>query len=404
MQQAMTEAYAVLDSVFRRGAYVNIAIKNADCRLKALMTNIVYGTVERFYECEYTLSILSKSVKPALKTLMLESIYMLNHMNLPPYAVVNSAVNVAGEKFGEKVKGFVNAVLKNVAAGKVKMPVSGDDYERIKYNAPPFVIEKLRKDGFDPAAFLLPPQKKVVHFRITGISEKETVLNSVPDAERSYAGGYTAKRSDVLDKLNDSGKITFQSASSMECVNAFGDLKGKMMLDVCAAPGGKAAYAASLGAAVTACDIHPHRVGLIKSYAARTGVTLDARVADATVFEPAFEEAFDCVLADVPCSGLGVVASRPDVVLNKKPDDVEKLAAIQYGILSVCARYVKRGGKLVYSTCTPLKEETERQIERFLSENDNFRILNYKNNLKFGRLMMPDEIDDGFFVAVTEKI
>ena len=177
-------------------------------------------------------------------------------------------------------------------------------------------------------------------------------------------------------------------------------------MDLCAAPGGKAVYAATLiGADVTACDIHPHRVELIKSYAKSAGVKINAIQNDATVFKPSFESAFDCVICDVPCSGVGVIKNKPDVMLNRKEEDLRSLAELQYKIISTAARYVKPSGTLCYSTCTVFKEENEDVANRFLSENPDFE------NLSAGcekaqactdgyvRLYPQTHGCDGFFVA-----
>lgn len=404
MLEAMEKAYSVLDDVFRKGAFVNIAIKKVECAEKQLMTGIVYGTIERYYECEYIVSKLARSVKPALKSLLYECVYMIRHMRIPDYAVVNEGVTLAGRIFGSGVKGFVNALLKNVAAGKVVLPESGEEYEKIKYNAPPFVIAKLLLDGFDPATFLLPVQKNKVHFRIGRAEDEEKVLSELPNAERSSVGGYTATACPELEKLNAEGVITFQSPSSAECVKAFGDLGGKKFLDVCAAPGGKAVLAAHSGASVTALDLYPHRVELIRSYADRMGVKLTTKVADATVFNKNYSEAFDCVLADVPCSGLGVISTRPDIVLNKTENDLVRICKLQEKILNVVANYVAPRGKLVYSTCTPLKDETENRIRRFLSQRKDFCVVNASDGSEFGRYIYPDEIMDGFFVSAMERV
>ena len=405
METGLREAYKVLDDVLRRGAFVNIALKNVSADSKALVTRIVYGALERRVELDYIISSLTSRCKPALKTLLVEAAYIVKYMdNIPAYAATDTAVEYAGALFGAGVKGFVNAVLKNVAKGNYSLPASGEKAEEIKYNAPHFIIEALERDGFDPAAFLLPPRKEGVHFRISSKYTAEQISPLVPDMRPSPVGGYISKPSAALEGLNAEGKITFQSPSSMECVHALGDLEGKTLLDACAAPGGKAVYAAELGAAVTARDMHPHRTRLIRSYAERMGVKLKTETRDATIRYPEDDMKFDRVLLDVPCSGLGVLSSRPDVVLNKRAGDIEELTRVQYNILSVSSGYVKRGGILVYSTCTPLKAETERQIERFLQNNVDFRILDYKNNTEFGRIIMPDTLMDGFFVAAMERI
>ena len=110
------------------------------------------------------------------------------------------------------------------------------------------------------------------------------------------------------------------------------------------------------------------------------------------------------MLADVPCSGLGVVSARPDITLNKTENDFVKLCRVQAAILKVASKYVAPGGRLVYSTCTPLKDETENRIREFVSENVGFRVANPTEDSLFGRYIYPDEIMDGFFVSVLERI
>lgn len=146
------------------------------------------------------------------------------------------------------------------------------------------------------------------------------------------------------------------------------------VLDACAAPGGKAVYIKQLNddATVTACDIHPHRVALIDSYAKRMGVEITAVCRDSSVFNSAFEEKYDFVLCDVPCSGFGVLDSRPDIKLTRASVDIGNLMKLQSAIISNAARYVKRGGVLLYSTCTVFNNENGQIVERFLQNNADF--------------------------------
>ena len=132
-----------------------------------------------------------------------------------------------------------------------------------------------------------------------------------------------------------------QSLSSVLAAEYYsaGLKKGDKTLDLCAAPGGKAVYLAQLGADVTACDIHPHRVKLIESYAKRMGVKLKAEVSDALKYRSDFSEKSNCVVCDVPCSGIGVMFSKPDVIINRKEGDVGALSALQYSILTTAAAY-----------------------------------------------------------------
>ncbi|MGN1042809.1 MAG: SAM-dependent methyltransferase, partial [Christensenellales bacterium] len=177
--------------------------------------------------------------------------------------------------------------------------------------------------------------------------------------------------------------------------------RGKV-LDVCAAPGGKSVYMAIKGLDVTSCDLYPHRVELINAYAKRMRVNLDARIADATELCPEYIDSFDAVLADVPCSGLGVLNRRKDVVINRTYDDIKALSVLQRKILDNVSRYVVKGGVLVYSTCTVFRMENDDVIEDFLSKHKDFSLsridLPYDNegSIQF----LPDGKGmEGFFIC-----
>ena len=165
-------------------------------------------------------------------------------------------------------------------------------------------------------------------------------------------------------------------------------------------------------AEIVACDIHPHRTDLIEKYAARMGVkNIKVFLNDATVFNREFEDAFDCVLCDAPCSGFGVLSSKPDIKLFRKESDVEELAALQSKILGVAARYVKRGGSLVYSTCTVFKRENDDVVNDFLLENKNFAAEKIDlpvdtacGREKFARFFPFRDGFDGFFIARLKRL
>ena len=148
--------------------------------------------------------------------------------------------------------------------------------------------------------------------------------------------------------------------------------EGVTVLDACSAPGGKAVMLAQKGLEVTACDIHQHRVDLIRSYAERMNAKLTIYKQDARVFLKKWEQKFDVVLVDAPCSGMGVISKKKDVVFNKTYDDILELKKLQQEILNNCAKYVKKGGLLVYSTCTIFKKENHDNIVEFLEKNQEF--------------------------------
>ncbi len=171
--------------------------------------------------------------------------------------------------------------------------------------------------------------------------------------------------------LYRNGMFTVQSLSSMMAIDALAPEPGSNVLDMCAAPGGKSTMMAELmenKGSITACDIHEHRLGLIEASAARTGADIiRTKLSDGTVFDASMEEQYDYVLADVPCSGLGVMSTKPEIRLGADVDSLKELADIQLQILRNAFRYTKPGGRLCYSTCTLNKEENEGVIKRFMS-------------------------------------
>ena len=160
---------------------------------------------------------------------------------------------------------------------------------------------------------------------------------------------------------------------------------------------------AALCQSVVSCDIHSHKLPLIEANLKRLGITNTTVVQnDAMVFNESFNEAFDGVLADVPCSGLGILRRKPDIKWTKTPEELKELTEIQYQILKNAAAYVKKGGRLVYSTCTINTEENEKNIEKFLKENADFKIDD--DFAPFGRQLLPNtDNTDGFFIAPMER-
>ena len=397
------KSYDILDKVLRAGAYLNIELNSLkDDGDKNTVVKLVYGTLENYYECAYVLkSLVGRMPKPKFRALLYQAIYALRHLDAAPYAVVDSSVELAARIGGKDIKGFVNAVLKKVAAGKPEKMPSEDSDEglEIAANAPLWLVKRMEQEGYDAVNVLKPRAEKRKHIRLTSKCADGEFDEKAARAERSETGGYYVDATPEVSALIAEGKAVYQSPSSMAAVEAFGDLRGKKFLDLCAAPGGKAVFAAERGAKVTACDIHPHRTELIASYAKRVGVDIETLTNDGTVYREEFDSAFDCVLTDVPCSGLGVISSRPDIVLNRKSEDIDSLTRIQSELISTAARYVKPGGLLVYSTCTLTACENGDRIKKFLKENDEFRIEGYGIVADGIRTILPDDRMDGFFIA-----
>ena len=180
-----------------------------------------------------------------------------------------------------------------------------------------------------------------------------------------------------------------------------------IILDACAAPGGKSAYLASLAKnklSLTCFELHEHRLELMNKTFARLGVKADTKQQDASEYLPEYFEKFDAVLLDVPCSGLGLVHEKPDIRYSKTEQDLETLVEIQRKILETCAKYVKPGGILVYATCTISKRENENQVLSFLDHHPEFRLESLPNSDACMLQLLPHvHGTDGFFAARLRK-
>lgn len=420
---AYTEtAYKILCKVYRDGAYSNIELHKelASSDEAATVTRIVLGVLDKDTELEYIVGkICQKMPKAAVKIILKQGIYCIKYMDsLPDYAVVNNHVDLAKKVGLGAYSGFLNATLKTVIREKVSIPDKTADpvgYFSVKYSKPKWLVEKLFSDyGRDDAVKIITARpKKYAHIRLNGAKMTENAFECYAkkhnlEYSRSSVGGFYVKDCPPIKRLFSDGKITYQSETSVMAALALKPKDGAMILDLCSAPGGKAVLLAQMtkGGAVLATDVHEHRVELVKAYAKRMGVSnVQTAKLDATKFCKNFENRFDYVLCDVPCSGLGVVSSRPDILLNKKPSDIDELVKIQHDILSNAAKYVKVGGVLVYSTCTVIKEENILTVENFLRENPDFSPekadLPFDNN---GILqILPDDKLDGFFIARLVK-
>ncbi|MDR2634374.1 MAG: methyltransferase domain-containing protein [Clostridiales bacterium] len=404
--KTLLDAYKLLNEIIRNKAYANIALDKAVA--PPAVRRIVLGVLEKNFELDARLnSLIKTSPGGAVRLILKLGAYCILYMDsMPVYAVINESVELSKSLGKGGTAGFVNAVLKKFAADGRRTEACDDT---VKYGKPKWIIDAIKAEY--PAAeaekILSAESDGRVHFRFNGFAYDdfagyaEAAADSTPggraasdkdkkalieiaflrskgiSAERTLVGGFAAGHTAALKPLFNAGIITFQSPSSMLAVLAADIFPGARILDVCAAPGGKAVFAAELAGkygSVVACDIRAHRVKLIKSYASRMRCSdkIDIREADAAAFNPEFEKNFDFVFADVPCSGLGVMREKADIVLNKQADDIESLSRLQYAILCNASRCVKPGGILLYSTCTLLNRENGATIRKFLAENKDF--------------------------------
>ena len=414
MRKFFAEAAEIFDFVTRKDAYVSREVTG---NTPPMVERLVLGALENDVKATYILSrLVEKRPKPLVLALLKVGVYALLEIdNVPDYAIVSECVEAA-EILGKKdARGFVNAVLKKVSRREYSLPEKGDpEYLSVRYSKPDWFIRLLfDRYGETLATTILDtPAPDTVHIRANLRLSSPDTVKSVLDAHATeYApdetGGFSLRPTPEVKEMFREGMVTYQSPSSMLAVQALAPRDGDRVLDVCAAPGGKAVYISELcpHSEVVACDIHPHRVELIRAYAARMKAdNVTAVEKDGTVFDEAFAEAFDCVLVDAPCSCLGTFRRHPDVLLRRGADSVKELVALQRDILSVAVRYLKKGGVLVYSTCTVTEEENEQNadfIERELGLKPCILPIARKND---GRISLPPRGEwDGFFIARFTK-
>lgn len=386
MNNAFLRSYECLHKVYIDGAFSTIELNRVlnivASNDKPLITKIVYGVLDNDILLDHVVGQFVTKSKGDSKLMLKIGTYCLMNLSIPPYAVVNDMAELAKVTGDKRIVGFVNATLKNISAAieqdTIQYPTDRVEYLSIKYSYPMWALLKLIKDyGIDNAEAIISYQLSydtAVRVNTNSI----TVDNFVQLLTQS---GVSFSRTILDDCIAISGRLyiddslyTAMSLSSMLIARSVPTKAGDKVLDTCSAPGGKSVYIKQLtsSAKVTACEIHPHRVALIDSYASRMGVDIDTVCCDSTVYNAEWDSQFDCILCDVPCSGFGVVDSRPDIKIFRQNKDIGTLKALQYAILDNCSKYLKVGGTLIYSTCTLFANENGDNIAKFIKNNDNF--------------------------------
>ena len=380
-------SYKVLNNIYLKGAYSSIELNKLllsldDSINKALITKIVYGVMEKDILLDYVLSKFIKSnTDKTIKLLLKMATFVHKELDsIPDFALVNEIVNLS-KGIDKHASGFVNATLKNIIKNKVNLAELKSNMTRylsVKYNYPEWMIKELKKHFDDQFVldFLSHEETTLTHIRILQdkISVEDFVRvakeHSIELTDSLYPYTKYVDYGALIKLKALKGKFVVQGLPSIVTCNVMGVKPNSRVVDVCSAPGGKSAYIAGLDNSirVTSCDLHEHRVELIKTYMKNLGLTnVTAIKQDATTKNDEFKDAFDYVLCDVPCSNLGLARKKPDVLLNKEKSDVSTLKGVQLKILNTAYNYVKKGGTLVYSTCTILPDENEEVVNKFLS-------------------------------------
>lgn len=379
-----------------RDGYSNLVLKSAlahfpgDARDKAFAAAVFYGVVERMVTIDYCLNLCLKkpveTLDPAVRAVLRAGLYQLRWMDgVPAHAAVSESVRLCRALGKSSAAGLVNAVLRRAdsidpAACRF---ASEDERMRVVYSVSPSVLECLKASlGGDTERYLKaqsePPRLCV---RVNTLKTTPAALRAAFESEGAAVGQgfdeaclYPALRGDVASHpLFQEGHFHVQSEASQYVCALLNAKPGETVLDVCAAPGGKSAtiaqYLKNEGRLI-ARDAAGSRVPLIEQTLRRLGVTCaETACADASVPDASVQA--DAVLCDAPCSGLGVMAKKPDIRC-KDVSDLSGLIDTQKKILSAASKCVKRGGRLVYSTCTVNRRENEEVVRSFLKENPDF--------------------------------
>ena len=391
------------------GAFSNLISIGAEINGidRAFAESIAMGTLERKITLEYVLEdVIRESTKNDIKILLMTGLYQILYMDrVPDSAACDETVTIAKSIFGSKAAGFVNAVLRNVCRNKDRI------YQNID-NANGHIKYSVDKDLFDLLAAQYPDCYGNIFEAFFGKSPMYLRVNTLKSDAASVAckvGGEIIGEATVLCKdssvglsLIESGEFYVQGLASQTAVKWLDAKSGQTVVDVCACPGGKTLGAAidmKNQGAVYSYDLHANKLPLIEKSAANLGINIirtakhDAKAPIDSLIGKA-----DRVICDVPCSGTGVMGSKPEIKYNS-PKDFEGLYATQRAIIGSASKYLNIGGVMIYSTCSINKLENESIVNDFIDRNPDFKLIEDKTVLPFH-----DE-KEGFYMAkiIREK-
>ncbi|SDJ73330.1 16S rRNA (cytosine(967)-C(5))-methyltransferase RsmB [Sediminibacillus albus] len=439
--QLRKTALDILVRVGENGGFSHLLIDRAiktegfSDRDEGLLTEIVYGTIQRRLTLEYYLDHFvnpKKKMQSWVKWLLYMSIYQMEYLSkVPDHAIIHESVEIAKQKGHKGVSSFVNGILRNIQrTGLPDVKDISDQVQRlsIETSHPKWLVhrwmnmygaettEKMCRANLfhKPMSVRVQPMKIDRHSAISRLREEGYEV----EASQFSAQGINVLKGNILkNALFQSGMLTIQDQSSMLVAEML-DLEQEMVvLDACSAPGGKTTHIAEKmenKGEVHAYDLHSKKAKVVAKRALELDLTIiDAKQADSRELHTVYQkEHFDRILLDAPCSGLGVMRGKPDIKYHKSENDIVSLAGVQLELLENLSSLLKKGGKLVYSTCTVDKAENEQVVEKFLSSHQEFevdrqfttelpQVLKDAEGLtKWGLQIFPYEYDtDGFFLT-----
>ena len=405
-----------------KGAYSNIALNetfktlNINSKEKAFMTEIFYGVLRNKKFLDYIIEKNTKEIKKEwIRNLLRISIYQITFMDSDNKGVVWEGTELAKKKYGVAISKFINGTLRNYLRNKdSELKRLGDErnYELL-YSIPKWFCDILEKQyGNDNLKQAITSLKKIPYLSVR--------VNKLKYTEKEFEEFLKEKDIQIIKKVDTvyyinsgliinseefkTGKIIAQDASSYLAARNLGVIPNELVLDICAAPGGKTAVLAENmenEGEIIAIDIYQHKIKLIDTNMKKLGIDIvKAIVMDARNVNKQGRK-FDKILVDVPCSGYGVIRKKPEILYSKNRESIEELAKLQLEILNSAADILKDGGELIYSTCTITDEENTNNIEKFLKEREKFKV---------EKLYIPENISGdydklgGFCINYKEEI
>ncbi|MFA7636537.1 MAG: 16S rRNA (cytosine(967)-C(5))-methyltransferase RsmB [Monoglobales bacterium] len=408
-------ALKILCDVLENGKYSNLelifGLENLSDKDRALATNIIYGVLQNKMRLDCIIETYSKiplkKISPDVLNILRMGVYQSVFMDkIPAYAITNESIKLVKKCRKTSASGFVNAVLRGVLRGdrEIKYPEGRLEYLSAYYSCPLWICKMWDKMFEGKLENLLASMNEKPK-----TSVRVNTLKMTAEEFINQRGGEVSKlHKDVVllqsgfdvknDELFLNGCFYPQDEASAMVAQLLDPKKGQTVMDLCAAPGGKTTHIAQImenEGEIFAFDIYEHKLDLINKTAERLGVSIIRTLfGDAKEFRQEFSEKADRVLVDAPCSGLGILRRKPEIKYTKTENDIIELAELQKKTMNNAAKYVKKGGVLVYSTCTISDRENDGVTKEFLSKNKDFTLA--KEPLQ---LLPCDSGTDGFYMA-----
>ena len=443
MSKARKIAYKVLNKVDQDEAYSNLTLNQEltrsqlDDRDRRLTTELVYGVLRMRKHLDYIINEISnrpvQKMDQGVKSILRLGLYQMKFLDkIPTRAAVHTSVELAKKEFHPGIGKFVNGVLRNIGRkmDKIKFPEwKKDPVKHIStyYSHPEWLVKKwIDQYGPEETTELCKANNMVPELTIRANTLKTGVATLVDKLAEKYnyeafllpypsegillenPGGFSE-----TDEFKE-GEFTIQGQASMLVAHALQVEPEMKVADLCAAPGGKTTHLAALmenQGDILAIDIHKHKVDLIEKNCQRLGVTnVETRCADSSQLE--LEEKYDRVLLDAPCSGLGLLAQKPEIRWMKKPGEIQELTRLQSQLIENGLSWLKDDGILVYSTCTLLEEENQTIINQVL-EDDRYELMDLRPLIPeedheffdqpYLEFLPHETGSEGFFIAAIRK-